>query len=97
MADALNAMADRFDKQLLKMIKSGKKMVLGHDGTPTEVDLTAADLNVIRQRLKDCGITSARTKGSTIDQLAEAMGGDSFKFPAPQLPEVPEGDDAATA
>ena len=98
MAD-LEEMADALDRAMLSMLKTGKKTIMGHDGSPTEVDLTAADYNVIRQRLKDCGITTPRAKGNPIDELARRMGGegDTLKFPGADLPDLDDAPDAATA
>lgn len=64
--------ADLFDKQLLLVLKNGRE-VMTKDGDVVRVEPTAADLNVIRQRLKDCGITSMAVDESPIASIVHNM------------------------
>lgn len=90
--NTLETMADEFDKQLLNVLKKGRQ-IMDKEGNVQQVEPTAADLNVIRQRLKDCGITSMATQGSPIGNIVEEMR--KRKLQMPQLDT--ESDDAATA
>jgi hypothetical protein len=72
-SDRHDAMADAFDRHLLCMVQAGKKHALDAEGNIVEAPLTAADLNVVRQRLKDCGITSLATPNSVVGSIVEAM------------------------
>jgi len=67
------AMADAFDRYLLSIIKEGRKTVVDDDGNESTTPLMAADLNVIRQRLKDCGITSTAAPASPIGNIVAEM------------------------
>jgi len=72
MSDAMRDMADLFDRALLKVLKDGRT-IIGPDGEERNIDATAADLNVIRQRLKDCGMTVATEEASPIKNIVEEM------------------------
>lgn len=66
-------MAHAFDQYLLTIVKEQRKTVVDDNGNEAQVPLTAADLNVIRQRLKDCGITSLATPTSPIANIVAEM------------------------
>lgn len=87
----LEDLANGFDRHLHKVLKDGRE-VMNRDGELTRVEATAADLNVIRQRLKDCGITSVGTQGSPIGNIVEEMRKRELK-----LPPLDTDDDVATA
>ena len=56
MMNELEKLSDLYDQHLLKVLVDGREIVT-KDGELLKVEPTAADFNVIRQRLKDCGIT----------------------------------------
>jgi hypothetical protein len=87
----LDNIADLYDQQLLKILKEGREIVT-KDGEMVRVEPTAADLNVIRQRLKDCGITSVATANSPVANIVE-----EWRKRGASLPELTDIDDAATA
>lgn len=72
MSDTLKSLADGLDSTLLTILKQGRT-VIGPDGDERTIDATSADLNVIRQRLKDCGITTMAEEGSPIRDIVEEM------------------------
>jgi hypothetical protein len=72
MSDTMRDMADQFDRALLKVLKDGRT-IIGPDGEERTIDATAADLNVIRQRLKDCGMTVTAEEASPIKNIVEEM------------------------
>jgi len=72
MSDVIRDMADQFDRALLKVLKDGRTVV-GSDGEEKVIDATAADLNVIRQRLKDCGMTVMAEESSPIKNIVDEM------------------------
>ena len=90
--NTLETMADEFDKQLLNVLKKGRQ-IMDKDGNLETVEPSAADLNVIRQRLKDCGITSMATQGSPIGNIVEEMRKRKLRMPDLDT----QSDDAATA
>ena len=89
--NSLDAMADAFDQVLLKVLQDGRE-ILTKDGELARVEPTAADLNVIRQRLKDCGITAVGTANNPIGNLVKEM-----QIRGMTLPPVSDEEDAATA
>jgi len=91
MSSNLDQMSDDFDKALLGLLKEGRK-VMNRDGDLIDVPATAADLNVIRQRLKDCGITAMPTTANPIGNIVKEMQARGMK-----MPELSTDDDAATA
>jgi hypothetical protein len=91
MSETLEEMGDQFDRALLGVLKKGRQ-VMDKEGQVQVVEASAADLNVIRQRLKDCGITSMATSGSPIGNIVEEMRKRNLK-----MPEIDHGEDAATA
>ena len=85
-------LADLFDKQLLHVLENGREIV-NKDGEVLRIEPSAADLNVIRQRLKDCGVTSMMVDDSPIASIVQNM-----KRQGLRLAEVDTDiDDAATA
>tara|TARA_B100001094_G_scaffold301487_2_gene327825 strand:+ start:449 stop:733 length:285 start_codon:yes stop_codon:yes gene_type:complete len=93
--DIMKELSEHFDKALLDVLVSGRK-IMDKDGDEQVVDATAADLNVIRQRLKDCGITAQATDNNPLGSIIEEMKSRGMAFGA-DLPEMNQGDDAATA
>lgn len=87
----LEKMSDEFDKALLGILQEGRT-ITNRDGDPVQVEATAADLNVIRQRLKDCGITVANTGTNPIGNIVKEMQARGMK-----MPDLGTEDDAATA
>jgi len=85
---SLENMGDRFDEMLLSMLEDGRE-TMDRDGNIVKVQPTSADLNVIRQRLKDCGITSVPTEDSPIANIVAEMA-------KRRLPELNDEPDIAT-
>jgi hypothetical protein len=85
---SLENMGDRFDEMLLNMLEEGRE-TMDRDGNIVRVQPTSADLNVIRQRLKDCGITSVPTEDSPIANIVAEMA-------KRRLPELNDDSDFAT-
>jgi len=85
---SLEQMGDRFDEMLLSMLQEGRE-TMDRDGNVVKVQPTSADLNVIRQRLKDCGITSVPTEESPIANIVAEMA-------KRRLPELNDEPDLAT-
>lgn len=107
--DLLPDTAEHFDEMLNAIAREGGDPILDDAGQPvldpkTKAVLrrrpSAAILQVIRGRLRDCGISGSKPKSKTqgIGGLAERMRRDgTLKFPAGgQLPPVSQDDDAAT-
>lgn len=92
MMDPLEQIAKIYDQTLLTMLEEGREIVDQKTGEIRQVQVTAADLNVIRQRLKDCGVTDVNASSSPIGSIIEEM-----KLRNLKLPDVDTGDDAATA
>lgn len=82
MSEPMREMADQFDRALLKVLRNGRK-VIGPDGEERTIDATAADLNVIRQRLKDCGMTVAVEESSPIKNIVEEMRRKNLRIGSP--------------
>ena len=87
----LDDMSDAFDKALLDVLKNGRE-IMNKDGDTVRIQATAADFNVIRQRLKDCGITAVPTTANPIGNIVAEMQARGM-----QMPEISTDDDAATA
>jgi hypothetical protein len=94
--EILSDMAELHDRNLLKLVRKGKKTVLNQDGDPVEVDLTAADLNAITNRLKACNVTVANKQGSTVNEIEKEMESAGLRL-ADHLPAVSDDRDAASA
>ena len=95
MKDILQQLSDQFDKALLEVLANGRK-IMDKEGNEQVVDATAADLNVIRQRLKDCGITTQATDQNPLGSIIQEMKLKGLSF-NDGLPEIGTGEDAATA
>ena len=91
MMNELEKLSDLYDQHLLKVLVDGREIVT-KDGELLKVEPTAADLNVIRQRLKDCCITSVPTANNPIGNIVAEMSRKGLK-----LPDLDNEDDAATA
>jgi len=91
MSTNLDDIADLYDQQLLKILREGRE-TLTKDGESVRIEATAADLNVIRQRLKDCGITTTATGDSPVANIIE-----EWRKRGMNLPALDDMDDAATA
>ena len=91
MMNELEKLSDLYDQHLLMVLVDGREIVT-KDGELLKVEPTAADLNVIRQRLKDCGITSVPTANNPIGNIVAEMSRKGLK-----LPDLDNEDDAATA
>tara|TARA_R100000654_G_scaffold65595_2_gene93493 strand:+ start:2004 stop:2282 length:279 start_codon:yes stop_codon:yes gene_type:complete len=90
--DPLEQIAKLYDQVLLNMLQEGREIVDQKTGEIRQVQVTAADLNVIRQRLKDCGVTDVNASASPIGNILQEM-----KLRNLKLPDVDSGEDAATA
>ncbi len=94
--EILSLIAEAHDRNLLRIVQRGQITVIGPDGKPVDIDLTAAMINAITNRLKACQVTVALKPGSTIGDLAAEVKRSGLKL-ADQLPDHDYGDDAATA
>ncbi len=83
-------MSEIYDAHLLQVLEEGREVV-NKDGDIERIKPTAADLNVIRQRLKDCGITSAPTATNPIGNIVAEMTRRGM-----QMPDLDDSDDVAT-
>ena len=92
MSDVTIQMSDAFDAILLDILKNGR-VIVNREGNVERVQATAADLNVVRQRLKDCGITAELTDSNPIGNIVEEMQRRGLKLPELDM----EGSDAASA
>lgn len=90
--DHLEQIAKIYDQVLLTMLKEGREIVDQKTGEIRQVQVTAADLNVIRQRLKDCGVTDVNVSASPIGSIIQEMKARNLK-----MPDVDLGDDIATS
>ena len=90
--DDLEKVSAMYDKVLLGILEEGREIVDTRTGEIKQVQATAADLNVIRQRLKDCGITTSPTASNPIGNILTEMRNRNLKLGA-----FDESDDAATA
>lgn len=95
MSDILKQLSQHFDQALLDTLVNGRK-TMTREGEEIVVDATAADLNVIRQRLKDCGITTQATDNNPLGSIIQEMKSRGMSFGS-DLPEIGPGEDAATA
>lgn len=85
-------MSDAFDNALLDILRGGREVVT-RDGERVTIPATAADLNVIRQRLKDCGITAEAMDDNPVGNIVDEMRRRGLKLPELDTTE----DDVATA
>ena len=91
MSDPQKQMSDLFDTMLVKLLKEGRE-VMSRDGDIVKLDASAADLNVVRQRLKDCGITAIATEDNQVGDILKQMHQRGLK-----LVDLDDTPDAATA
>lgn len=91
MSSELEGMANLYDDYLLELLKSGRT-AFNDNGDLVQVPLSASDLNVIRQRLKDCGITAVPTSSNPIGHIVQELAKRGQKLPA-----LDDTEDAATA
>ena len=84
-------MSNAFDKILLDILLNGREVVT-RDGELMKIQATAADLNVVRQRLKDCGVSAEVTDSNPIGNIVEEMRLRGLRMPALDM----DSDDAAT-
>lgn len=94
--EILAELAELHDQNLLRIVKKGTYTTIGQDGKPVEIDLPAAVLNAITNRLKACNVTVAVKAGSTIGELEREMQQSGLRL-TEDLPDHDYGDDAATA
>ncbi len=87
----IDEIAKLYDQELLRLLKDGRTTT-DKTGNPIHVEANAADLNVIRQRLKDCGITEASDTQSTISETLLRLRGQGMS-----LPPISEDNDHAVA
>ena len=92
MMDDLEKVSAMYDRHLLRILEEGREIVDTKTGEIKQVEATAADLNVIRQRLKDCGITASPTASNPIGNILTEMRNRNLK-----IGELDNTDDAATA
>lgn len=90
--DPLEQIAKLYDQVLLNMLQEGREIVDQKTGEIRQVQVTAADLNVIRQRLKDCGVTDVNASSSPIGHIIQEMKDRKLK-----LPDIDDSDDIATS
>jgi len=88
----LDSMSDEFDNALLHILKDGRQVV-NKEGEVVKVEASAADLNVIRQRLKDCGVTAMPANNNPIGNIMAEMAKRESVMPELDV----DSDDAATA
>jgi len=86
------------DEYLLKLLREGGKKVVtsyNEDGSANvdTVALSAAELNVIRSRVKDLKVESAPGTGTASDSLREQA---ALRFKGRPMPPLSDGKDAAT-
>lgn len=84
-------MSQAFDNILLDILLNGREIVT-KDGELMKIQATAADLNVVRQRLKDCGVSAEVTDSNPIGNIVEEMRLRGLRMPALDM----DSDDAAT-
>jgi len=83
--------SDLFDEVLFGLLRNGRE-IIDDDGATQRVPLTAADLNIIRQRLRDCGMTAIATDDNPIGNIVKEMKARGVKYSL-DVPEVSKDDD----
>jgi hypothetical protein len=91
----MGAVEAAFDARMSDLLQNGRE-VMTKDGDVERVEATAADLNVIRQRLKDCGMVDQPADTNPIGSIIDEMKARGMKF-SDTLPNIPGEPDAATA
>ena len=81
----IERLSDELDKSLLDVLVNGRE-IMTQDG-PVRMQASAADLNVVRQRLKDAGIAAIATEENPIGSLIREMQLRGVKI-QPQLPPI---------
>ena len=94
MTDKKAELGELYDGVLLDLVRNGRKIIT-EDGQEVSVPLSAADLNVIRGRLKDCGITAIQTEDNPIGNIAAEFKQRGLKLHT-ELPDINKDDDVAT-
>lgn len=92
--DILAAISNALDRQLLEILDNGRE-TMTRDGDVVTLPPTAADLAVVRQRLKDCGITAAPTENNIIGKILDAYRDRGEDIPNNKLPDIDAGEDSA--
>jgi len=87
----LEKLSEIYDEHLLEILRNGRE-TLDKEGNLVKAPVSAADLNVIRARLKDCGITAATTTNNPIGNIVAEM-----KLRGAKLPRISDDPDAAIA
>jgi hypothetical protein len=92
--DPMKLLSDEFDKRLIHILNNGRE-IMTKDGELLHVEATSADLNIIRQRLKDCGVSVAPTEENPVGSIIESMKakGHIFKTNITKLTPGEIGDD----
>lgn len=88
----IERLSDELDKALLDVLVNGRE-IMTPDG-PQRLQASAADLNVIRQRLKDAGVSAVATEENPIGSLIREMQSRGVKL-QPQLPPIADTPDQA--
>ena len=84
-------MGGELDKELLRVLKEGRTVVT-KKGDVVEVEATAADLNVVRQRLRDLGMNADPARNKSILEL-QALAKKKVK----DFPDLPQPSDEPDA
>ena len=82
----MQKLGDAFDRHLQEVLANGRE-IMNKDGETVRVQATAADLNVIRQRLKDCGITAIPTEENPIGSIITEMQQRGLRLDVPDMPD----------
>lgn len=100
----LDSVGNLMDLMMLQWLTQGWKPGLDDNGNTIEVPLLAADINQIRQRLKDCGITIMASGEldvpATIQAALDEADDKAAKIAGrigPGVPPMSDEPDAATA
>mgnify|MGYP000855393475 CR=1 FL=1 len=97
MDDTKKALSDGLDKALLDVLTNGQVVIDPATGNPVKVTPSAAMLNVIRGRLKDCGVTANPAAGNNpISDLMKRARETGLKLHRGDLPPLSTEPDAAT-
>ena len=83
--------AEIFDKQLLELLKNGRR-VTDEKGNVHKEPLGPRDLQVIRQSLKDLGISAIAAADNPIGSLVDEMKAHGLKIHK-GIPELPDDDE----
>ena len=90
-------LSNELDQTLLEVVKFGR-VVLDREGKVHKIPPTAADLNVVRQRLKDLNLSYVPGADSPAEQMRRVMADrHRLRLAGGDMPAVDLGPDAATA